>query len=642
MEILPSEYQHLQLNRYEKIFVRHASSEESYGMLLLNINPAMMQGESIHAVISAQGIVLCKFLPINNSELFPQIMNALLEGTIDTTLQIVKNKFASNKALIGADGKLCFPVTFICVLPELTREEIDLSGMSEKLCEYVNGHCIFSKEMSRLRGSFMKTMNDYLNDSSLHCSNERMEIKDININSVLQRIAPEYTTVRFAIANDNNSSPGASEELLVISEDDAAVRAFRLDPEQINIVNKMSKGEQLILACAGSGKSVLLIAKCFKAASMNPDKKFLITCFNRNLQSLYVWFIERAGLKERNVECLTFDALCKRLLERNKQFMPGGINAIEERRKAAARSLEKGLIKDRYYGIFIDEVQMFQPEWYKFCYNLLENKGDGDHIFIICGDKTQEIKQRQRHGKAPWNVGEGYPVYRGGNKSIRIEKNFRNCIEINEYINVFAQNARELIKEHNPEEEFDPDMFLRGKAFRHGGGVTIEQFEGNAVEEAKRVVKEVQRVHDIEHIPYDEIAIEMYNRKFKAISYFLESALTTELSENDIPFNCLYNNDQSWAGRYGDGGVSLITFDSVLGLDFQAVVVCGIKPLGLYDKTKKIKTEDKLSEEELEQVKKNISYLYVACTRAKDYLHIVIGESCKASIYGKLLVDSMK
>ena len=34
--------------------------------------------------------------------------------------------------------------------------------------------------------------------------------------------------------------------------------------------------------------------------------------------------------------------------------------------------------------------------WYKNCFNLLENKDSNEHIFVICGDKTQEIKQRQR------------------------------------------------------------------------------------------------------------------------------------------------------------------------------------------------------------------------------------------------------
>jgi superfamily I DNA/RNA helicase len=332
--------------------------------------------------------------------------------------------------------------------------------------------------------------------------------------------------------------------------------------------------------------------------------------------------------------------LCKKLLERNDLFLPGGNNAIEARRNAVMTAFSNGKIKDRYYGIFIDEVQMFEPSWYKFSYNLLENKENGDHIFVICGDKTQEIKQRQKHGKAPWNAGEGYPMYRGGNKSIRIEKNFRNCVEINDYINRYVQYARALIKMYSPEEQFDPDMFLRGQAFRHGEGVTIKQFKGNAVIEAEKVVESVITIHDEKGVPYDEIAIAMYFTKYKPLKYYLESALLTAFDREHIPYNRLYKNDQSWGGRYGDGGVSFITFDSVLGLDFQAVVVCGVKPLGAYDKTKQLKSDSVLEEEQTENLKKNISYLYVACTRAKDYLHIVLGESSRQSIYNKLLTDS--
>lgn len=640
MDEYPSEYQQLELNRYEKVFLRHASNEEDFGLILLKINPAMLVGEYSHAVITSKGVILCKFLPLNNPSIFPLFIESYINGVFKNTVDIIGQKLLSNKALIDEKNDLAVRFSYICIFPELNKADIDLNSISNEAKVFVEQKCMCSEEFSNLRGSFASKMNAYLLYPDIKCASKCMELCDSNVNSVLQRIAPEYTTVRFAIANDNNSKPGASEELLIVSEDDTAVRAFRLEQEQINIVNKMSKGDQLILACAGSGKSVLLIAKCFKAAKMNPEKKFLITCFNRNLQSLYTWFIERAGLQERNVDCYTFDGLCKSLLERNGLFLPSGNSAIEARRHAVMTALSNGRIKDRYYGIFIDEVQMFESNWYKFCYNLLENKENGDHIFVICGDKTQEIKQRQKHGKAPWNAGDGYPVYRGGNKSIRIEKNFRNCVEINDYINRYAQYARELIRLHAPEEEFDPDMFLRGQAFRHGEGVTIKQFNGNAVIEAERVVESVKTMHDEKGVPYDEIAIAMYNRKYKLLSYYLESALLTALSREHIPYNLLYNNDQSWGGRYGDGGVSLITFDSVLGLDFQAVIVCGIKPLGAYDKTKQLKAGIELSEEITEQLKKNISYLYVACTRAKDYLHIILGESSNKSIYNKLLTDA--
>lgn len=640
MEIYPSEYQQLELNRYEKVFVRHASNDEDYGLLLLKINPAMLSGEYSHAVITSRGVVLCKFLPLADASLFSVFIGPYMDGVFKNTVEIVGQKLKTNKALLNENGELAVRFTYICIFPEIKRADIFTEGMPDSVKEFLKEQCLFAEDFAGLRGNFATAVNRYLEKPNVPCAVDCMEICDTNVNSILQRIAPEYTTVRFAIATNENSTPGASQELLVVSEDDVAVRAFRLEPEQINIINKMSKGDQLILACAGSGKSVLLISKCFKAARMNPNKKFLITCFNRNLQSLYTWYIERAGLQERNVECCTFDGLCKKLLERNNLFLPCGKNAIKSRRQAVMTAFSNGKIRDRYYGIFIDEVQMFESSWYKLSYNLLENRENGDHIFVICGDKTQEIKQRQKHGKAPWNAGEGYPVYRGGNKSIRIEKNFRNCVEINDYINRYAQYARALIKMHNPEERFDPDMFLRGQAFRHGEGVTIKQFNGNAATEAEKVVESVRTIHDEKGVSYDEIAIAMYNRQYEPLHYYIESELRKVFKRKQIPYNLLYNNDQSWGGRYGDGGVSFITFDSVLGLDFQAVVVCGIKPLGAHDGTKRLKSENVLDEEQTENLKRNISYLYVACTRAKDYLHIILGESSSRSIYNKLLTDS--
>lgn len=646
MELFPSEYHNLELNRYEKLFVRHASNEERYGLMLLNINPAMMKGEKLHAVISEKGVVFCKFYIDIDPAMLEPLIEIVRTGIYETTVSTIRNKLMSNKALVGQDGKLAFQFTYLFVFPQIKSQDVDRVGLSEEMAAFFEEHCVFSETLSSMRHSFADVMNNYLSISSESVSVERMVIQDKNVNAILQRIAPEYTTVRTAVKTAENSTPGAPEELLVVTDDDVAVRAFRLEKEQVNIVNKISKGEQLILACAGSGKSVLLISKCFKAAKMNPDKMFLITCYNRNLQSLYTWFIERAGLQERNVECYTYDALCKRLLEKNRLPVPQGTgnDCIEARRKKVEENIKNGRIQTKYYGIFVDEVQMFETSWYKNCFNLLENKDSNDHIFVICGDKTQEIKQRQRHGRAPWNAGEGYPSFRGGNRSIRIEKNFRNCIEINDYINSFVQKARVLLSEHIQDYEYDPDLFLRGQAFRHGAGVTIKQVVGNAIPEAEEVVSSIKELHDKKGIPYDEIAVLMYNKQFKPFKYYLESPLRKRLLNEGIPYSCLYTNDETWSGRYGDGGVSLITFDSTLGLDFQAVIACGIRPLGVYDRTKNIRPGQILEEEDAENLKKNISYLYVACTRAKDYLHIVLSEpnekAINKSIYNRLLLES--
>lgn len=642
MDLFPSEYQQLNLNRYEKVFIRHAiNCKSDFGMLILSVNPAMLQNENVHIIIIPHGVLMCKFLPLNNAAFFPPFIKAYFSGIYTQTKDIVHGKLKSNKCLVNQDGELNIRFSYVCIFPELKRSDIMLEGFSPEEQNFIQADCLFAEDFSNLRGNFLTVCETFLDSSNRGTPASYISIGDQNVNSVLQRVTPEYTTVRLAaLPRDTVNTPGVDEELLVVTDDDVAVRAFRLEPEQINIVNKMVKGDQLILACAGSGKSVLLIAKCFKAAKMNPEKKFLITCYNRNLQSLYTWFIERAGLLQRNVDCYTFDGLCKHLLEKNKLHLPTGSSAIEARREAVFTAFNKSLIPDRYYGIFIDEVQMFEQEWYKLCYNLVENKDTGDHLFVICGDKTQEIKKRQKHGRAPWNVGEGYPSYRGGNKSIRIEKNFRNCIEINEFINRFADNARKLVMHYSPDEEYDPDLFLRGQAFRHGTGVKIKEESGNALVEADKVVESIKEIHDEQGIPYDEIAVAFYNKRFNPLRYYLESALIDKLSAENIPFNRMYHTDAAWASHYGDGGVSLITFDSVLGLDFQAVIVCGLKPLGVYDKTKRLKSDHIISEDESAQLKKNISYLYVACTRAKDCLHIILTEKSTQSIYTRLVIDS--
>lgn len=61
MEILPSEFQNIELSRYEKMFVRHAISSDKYGFLLLKINPTMIENESMNVLISSRGIVFFKF-----------------------------------------------------------------------------------------------------------------------------------------------------------------------------------------------------------------------------------------------------------------------------------------------------------------------------------------------------------------------------------------------------------------------------------------------------------------------------------------------------------------------------------------------------------------------------------------------------
>lgn len=655
MEILPSEYQNIDLSRYEKMFVRYAISSDSYGFLLLNINPTMTAKESMSVLITSRGVVFFKFFDdFSDIAAFGKMIQPYANFVYPTAQKIISEKLLGNKSLSENGTTLKFPINIVYVFPCIKRAEITGASM-QSVTTFVNNQCLFSEEFSDLRQCFSAVTNRLLDNSIVPITNQQMTITDLNVNSILQRIAPEYVTVRVAYVADSETTPGTDRELLVVYDNDVVVKAFRLDKEQINIVNRISKDDpnQLILACAGSGKSVLLISKCFKAAQMNPNKKFLITCRNENLHSLYTWFIDRAGLREKNVECMTFHTLCKRLLEKNHfQASYGNFDAWVN---SAIDKLNQGKIPDRYYGIFIDEVQAFEPEWYKFCFNLLENKHTKDHIFVICGDKTQRLDKLKKRGQAPWQVGEGYPSFRGGSKNIRIEKNYRNCIEINEYINRYVSNAKQYLYDIEKDFEIDPDMFLRGQSFFHGDGVTYKQLSQRTVScEIDTIIDSINNIHGHKGIPYDEIAVIMYQGKYNAKirgwaekTYLLQEKLERTLSVKDIPFCRLYSTDTDWHDDIGEtGGVRLIKFQSTLGLDFRAAIICGLPPLGEFDSIKnpnwnELKTNEEIYLDKVAATQSCIQNLYVACTRAKEMLYILAPETEKESVFIKMLKDSI-
>lgn len=650
MESLPSDYQHIELTRSEKLFIRNILSQDNYGFLLINVNPAMRENDNMHVLIVADGIVLFKFLEtLDDGHMFELVMTSYIDIMVKPTIDIISRKLATNKALTDDFGNLRFPMTIVYVFPKLDRKEV-LENITDDLVKsFAETQCLFKEEIGMLRNNYADFISGFLDAPNIKVAENRLLINDNSINSILQRIAPEYTTIRMAGVMDEATNAGVDDELLVVTEKDVAVKAYRLDQDQINIVNRISRGEQLILACAGSGKSVLLIAKCFKAAAMNPDKKFLITCYNRNLYSLYTWFIDRAGLRAKNVTCVTFHNLCKRLLVQNGFKIQN--DKFDQWVEQAIYQLNQGNIKQRFYGIFIDEVQVFTTEWYKFCYNLLENKGSNEHIFVICGDKTQKIQNQQKHGRAPWNAGEGYPSYRGGGKSIRIEKNYRNCIEVNDYINRYVTYAKEYLEIVDKNASYDPDMFLRGKAVNHGVGVSVKKLVDRSNSgEAKAIVDSVIKIHDVDGIPYDEIAIIMNNASYsgrfpgwKNRTYGIVSHLREMLDNEDIPYCQMYSSNEEWASYYGaSGGVKLAKFDSVLGLDFRAAIICGLITLGEYDGTKNIDWASFAEGEErnkaVDDTRNNIRRLYVACTRAKEVLHIILPDT--DSIYMKILLNS--
>ncbi|MBR4093634.1 MAG: AAA family ATPase [Oscillospiraceae bacterium] len=654
MRIWPTGYQELELKEKEKEFVEYCSSSDEYGHLLLNVNPVYLKGYESDVMVLHNGVAICRFM--DNFDV--SFLTSYVEIFRSAHKKIISRRLLNINRFSEA-GKLKFPVAIVHIFPDIKKSEIEEQNLlnDEDLKEFVENDCLFYEDVSVGKPDFINLIKQFLGNRPVSdVSDNPITIDDSNINDIVSKIAPGYIIPVVNIEENEETSPVEDGE---VDRNDRAVKAFSLDDEQINIVNDIRKGDRLILACAGSGKSTLLISKCFKVASLNPDKNFLITCFNNNLQTLYNWYIETAGLNGENVRCLTFHSLCKYLLNKNRiTFEDGDFNSWPNK---VIESLYNGRIEDRFYGIFIDEAQIFEPEWYTICYNLLEDPNPDYHFFVICGDKTQKIRDCREIETAPWeNAGEGYPVFDDSN-TIRINTNYRNCIEINDFINRYTDNAKKYLNSVAPELDIDKDMFLRGEAKRHGTGVEyclIEDFNNDG--EADAIIASINKIHNEHKIPYSQIAVVMFNesngnpeliwrRNDGKLSetYAPGIVLMKKLEKEKIPFCRLYNSEDEIRGDLiEDRGIRLVKFESALGLDFKAVIICGLKPLGYIEgvKTSGWASSGESGEDHTEYEQDTlrcINKLYVACTRAKDVLHIIASEPEEDSVFMKMLKDSV-
>ena len=654
MQIYPEKYDKLDLSTSERSFLRtteRAFSGDELAYYVLHINPRKRdagqgKAELFNMLLVPEGIVLLRFFDADIPLVATTTIKALGNPVVYSVLKSdIKSKLEESNYLVRESGNLRFALNISFVFPDIDFSQVE-SELSETEKAFCCKHVLFKNDIHLLRKEGKNVLLGRLYPAD--------EIEEEIVNNIFQRLCPEITIPRKFILDDHATISVKEAEL---SQMDRAVQSYRLDNWQIDIVNRINKGNQLILACAGSGKSVLLISKCFKLASLNPCENFLLTCYNRNLNNYYQWAISQAGFIDRNVKCTTFLGLCKQLLESNGISLPTRDPHQQDDYygrlfEKANNALAAGQIKERFYGIFIDEIQIFRPEWYRFCFNLLRSKNDSDHYFVIAGDKSQDIKNNIKHGKAPWQGGgSNYPEYRG--KTLPIEMNYRNSKPINDAIDRYVNRAKTLGAKVGVDFTSDPELFLRGTAYRPGNKPTLSMVKELSNEgEAEAICSAIR---DLLKKGYSEvdIAVIVYNRRqpyttkgWKTPYYNLLPYIKQIFYKEGWETPSILISGESEGATYGSRrGVTIATIEGSLGLDFRAVILAGLRPLGSHEKVQRLEDFDGLAEEKLEEkqeaFKKNINFLYTGCTRAKDELTIILSAPRGESIYMDLLRDSM-
>ena len=651
MEIYPEKYDQLELTSNERSFLRTVSrafNEDELGYYVLHINPRKIgleggKPELFNLLICKEGLLLLRFFDVDNVNAVKMTIELNAQrGVFDKIENDIYEKLKGSRYLLDFSGELLFNFNICFVFPEIESSQI-LSLLTPNGKAFVTKHVLFKDTILAVRKEGEGVLKSYIS--------RRNFIEEKIINNIFQRLCPEITIARKYILSDDVSVTTHDQG---VDGSDRSVLSYRLDSSQINIINKIKKGDQLILACAGSGKSVLLISKCFKLASLNPAEDFLITCYNRNLNNYYQWAIAQAGFLNRNVKCQTFFGLLRHLLESNHIPIPTMYNGdtneyFDALFRVANDALAKGRIKERFTGIFIDEIQIFKPEWYRFCFNLLKNKNAENHFFVIAGDKSQDIKNHIKSGKAPWQGNEeGYPEYRG--KTLPIETNYRNSKPINDAVDRFVEKAKWFGEKIGADLSSDPELFLRGTAYREGNSPEIIELKDFSNEgEAEAICRAVKHLIENKDMSEVDIAIILYNRigqnthsgwktKFYNLLPYIKQRFYSYGWEDPAVLISGESNGVTYGSRTG---VTITTIEGSLGLDFRAVILAGLRPLGSHEGVQTTRDFSNLTTEKQEAYKKNVNFIYTGCTRAKDELSIVLSAKRGESVYMDLIRDSM-
>lgn len=615
MQIIPEDYQSLEISILKKKLLTLFSmifDDDVYSFI--DTNPTGKQKIDITVVHRNKGVF---FFIIDEQEKNVDQYVQLMESVWKFNEEIITNKIKRERLLIDENSNVAFPIHWIYIIPN-KNDNHKLLEDNKKVYLYKNAYDYIKENFENL----------------FHINSQFEPLTTDQINKIGYLIAPHYyIPIQININHDNEPT----EKIIDKSVTEKDVLPLQLDREQIKIINDINPGEHLILACAGSGKSAILIAKAFKLAAENPKKQILLTCFNQNLYQYYQWQIDVSGYTEKNVTCRTFHRLCQDLLIENGISVPtnyGQESFHDEVFIRAQKALEAGKIKLKYDAIFIDEIQVFKKEWIIFCYNLLKNKQTDSHYFVICGDNSQNVKGISDLSLAPWDIKiEGFPRF--DKHTIRIETNYRNTIQINNVVTTFSKIVIDYYKKFKINVNYE-EHFLRGIAKRHGE--KPELILSNRTNETSEVIKLVKKLNKEKGIPFTEIAVLIPQRQFLPRKYFILRWLIDKFEEEDIRTTVLLANENQYK-RYGErDGVIISTIESTLGLDFKAVIICGLFPLGLFEG---IHTEKLLNPsddiEKKEAFVKTCNQLYTGLTRAKDYLYVVLSQDPKKNLFAKIL-----
>lgn len=633
IKIWPHEFEKKDhINAGERFLLRNALRNLKSGSFVVGIDPIGFCTDKVHMgmyISPNEGLITFSIIQGNIEPL--AVQGYIISGKMME--RAIYNRLINSRALIAKNNDkkiLKFPYKHIFIFPDEAVPVVSCDD--DTLLQFSPFAAVrfFIPISAKKRPKFVKELHLFDN-IRMPYDTQFKRIGDEENLAIFERLAPEYTVVlkekdRVEIPETTADIPAESEE---INGKEVEYRTFYLDDYQVSQINEMGRGHRVMLANAGAGKSVILLSKAFKYASMYKDKNVLLTCYNNNLADSYRFKKNCAGLSgdlHRKLHILTLHKLVEKLFRECFGRTIEGF-ATDEQIEECINLVKSNRIDIRFKAIFVDEVQIFTPLYLELCYALLEKSDDA--LFLMAGDLNQSVRNQSRRGDAPWKkIADGNLDFTGRVKYIK--KNYRNSPEISGFLNrmlVYMNAYLSKLKMINID-EFEYDLFESGVSKNVALNVKTGIEWRNIQTETISAIKEIVEKY---HVGYSEIAILYPVKDNKALNYHIQYWIKTSLERERVPFSFISTTEDGCRAKYSSSnGVVISSIDSSLGLDFRAVILTGLYPYTyVFDKNgyrKKLSSWNSvktLPEDDKESAQIQMRKLYTACSRAREVLYVL-------------------
>ncbi|VEP15559.1 DNA helicase [Hyella patelloides LEGE 07179] len=374
-----------------------------------------------------------------------------------------------------------------------------------------------------------------------------------------------------------------------------------LDIQQERLARSIGEGHRLFSGVAGSGKTIILLARAKFLISRNPDSRVLILCYNITLAAYLRSLLhdDSLNLQYKKIEVYHFHNWARRILGRlpnPKQIEANYDEYLGEKLKAQISSLKN---EQKWDSILVDEAHTFLPEWLKCCVEALKDPENGS--LTIVSDGSQTLYERT---KFTWkSIG-----IKARGRSKKLSQNYRNTQEILSAAWSVIDSISTNSSATNTEGIESAFPVIKPSSALRNGVKPVFQLLSSRKKEITILTEQIEKLIDRGYQTKDIAIVYSYVGKYYQQDFNL---LIDSLSQNNINYYWVAKSSESKI-NYNNKipGIRIITALSSLGLEFKTVMIPWIQQF------------DNSYTSNPESIIRLKRQLYVAMTRAQEELYL--------------------